>query len=268
LAANCGAWRIVSGIGRVVFSTAHGDIETEEAMSPIRTVLRLVLVVGVAIAGVQALATLLVDPAEAACRTRDCVERQQSHARAWWYHRRGPSPGGPQTAKHKGHPYQYNPDAMPVSPHGPSQRPPNPTLASPNAIPVSPSGPAISNSPGASQFSPYGPSRGSGGGQYSPASLQGPNTAPADGRGLQDLSVRRVPSGGSNPASANLPPPNPSSTSPNAANSNSASPNQNPELTAVTVCMTQKGSCPMQRDVGTPCQCKDAQGHVYDGVVR
>jgi hypothetical protein len=229
-------------------------------MSTIRTVLRPVIVLGVAIAGVQALAALVVDPAQAACRTRECAQREHSHVSSWWYHRRGPSSNGPQTAKHKDHHYQYTPDPMQVSPHGPSQRPPNSTLASPKAIPISPSGPAISTSPGSGQFSPYGPSRGAGGGQS--------NTSPADGRGLQDLSVRRVPSGGNNPASASLPPPNPNETSPNSASPNTNNPDPNSALTAVTVCMTQKGSCPMQRDVGTPCQCKDAQGQIYDGVVR
>jgi hypothetical protein len=32
--------------------------------------------------------------------------------------------------------------------------------------------------------------------------------------------------------------------------------------------MTSAGSCAMERDVGTPCQCKDMQGNVYDGIVK
>jgi hypothetical protein len=39
-------------------------------------------------------------------------------------------------------------------------------------------------------------------------------------------------------------------------------------LRAVTVCMTSAGACPMERDVGTACQCKDMQGNVYDGIVK
>jgi hypothetical protein len=39
-------------------------------------------------------------------------------------------------------------------------------------------------------------------------------------------------------------------------------------LKAVTVCMTPAGSCPMERDVGTACQCQDMQGNVYDGIVK
>jgi hypothetical protein len=34
------------------------------------------------------------------------------------------------------------------------------------------------------------------------------------------------------------------------------------------ICATRSGSCPMQRQVGTPCQCKDTQGHVFDGIAR
>jgi hypothetical protein len=32
--------------------------------------------------------------------------------------------------------------------------------------------------------------------------------------------------------------------------------------------MTPAGSCPLERDVGTACQCKDMQGNVYDGIVK
>jgi len=34
------------------------------------------------------------------------------------------------------------------------------------------------------------------------------------------------------------------------------------------VCVTRSGSCPMQRTLGSPCQCKDAQGHLYEGTAR
>jgi hypothetical protein len=33
-------------------------------------------------------------------------------------------------------------------------------------------------------------------------------------------------------------------------------------------CATRAGSCPMRRQIGTPCQCKDRQGQVFDGQAR
>jgi hypothetical protein len=32
--------------------------------------------------------------------------------------------------------------------------------------------------------------------------------------------------------------------------------------------MTRAGSCPMERDIGTACQCKDPRGNLYDGIVK
>jgi len=61
---------------------------------------------------------------------------------------------------------------------------------------------------------------------------------------------------------------NRSSTSGSGATNNATTSNTTADLTAVTVCMTRAGSCPMERDVGTACQCKDGQGNVYDGIVK
>lgn len=50
--------------------------------------------------------------------------------------------------------------------------------------------------------------------------------------------------------------------------------NAYPLSTAVTApglgnaCATRVGSCPMRRQIGTPCQCKNRQGQVFDGQAR
>jgi len=118
--------------------------------------------------------------------------------------------------------------------------------STPSPMPVSPRNPNIMNTPSASMIRPHGPV--TQGASYTRTSLQPSGPPAGEGGGRSDASSNRSPGGN------NLQPP--------------AKPSPNGELTAVTVCVTSRGSCSMQRDVGTACQCKDDQGHVYDGVVR
>jgi hypothetical protein len=105
------------------------------------------------------------------------------------------------------------------------------------------------------------PSLGSGPGQFTtadtPASTSGGGT-----RSLNYLGSNRAPGGGVGTTSGQA--------TPNATSKGgTAVPNtRTTTLRAVTECMTSAGSCPMERDVGTACQCKDMQGHVYDGIVK
>ncbi len=110
----------------------------------------------------------------------------------------------------------------------------------PNSAAVSPHGPAGITNPSGASFSPYGPGGGGGSGQYTTTGFPG-SSEQLSGPG----SPRSVP-GGSAPAK----------------------PTSGPVLTAVAACVTPKGSCPMQRDLGTACQCKDQQGNLYDGIMK
>jgi len=101
----------------------------------------------------------------------------------------------------------------------------------------------------------FSPGLGGGSGQFSAANAPAGNSFSGPSRSLNPTDAgNRRPSGG------------PSTTG--AATSNGTNARSLPPLTAVTVCMTRAGSCPMDRETGTACQCKDAQGNVYDGVVQ
>jgi hypothetical protein len=95
----------------------------------------------------------------------------------------------------------------------------------------------------------------SGGGNLS--SGLAPASPASSGGGSGQFTSASVPAGG---PSAGGPSTAGAATTPNAASTST--------LTAVTVCMTPAGACPMERDVGTECQCRDAQGNVYDGIVK
>jgi hypothetical protein len=101
----------------------------------------------------------------------------------------------------------------------------------------------------------FSPGLGGGSGQFTAANAPASNSFSGPSRSLNptDTGIRRQ-SGGSSTTGA--------------ATSNGANARSLPPLTAVTVCMTRAGSCPMDREIGTACQCKDVQGNVYDGVVQ
>jgi hypothetical protein len=218
--------------------TAHGAVEAEETMSRIRSVLRSAIVLGAVVAGVSALDLVLATPAAARCFGYGCGYRY--HARPTYpaYVRRAAMPRwsiAPWQRRHAA-PVQRNPTAASISPHGCKhcyQR-------NPNAAAVSPHGPTGITNPSGASFSPYGPGGGGGSGQYTTTGFPG-SSEQLSGPG----STRSAP-GGSAPAK----------------------PTSGPVLTAVAACVTPKGSCPMQRDLGTACQCKDQQGNLYDGIMK
>jgi hypothetical protein len=109
------------------------------------------------------------------------------------------------------------------------------------------------------------PPSGGGPGQFTTAN--GPANTPGGGsRSLNDPASNRPSSGGSGATNGQATS-NATTQSANKANT-SASNTRTTTLKAVTVCMTSAGSCPMERDVGSACQCKDTQGNVYDGIVK
>jgi hypothetical protein len=107
---------------------------------------------------------------------------------------------------------------------------------------------------------------GSGPGQLTAAGTPA-NTSVGGVRSLNDPGSNRSSTGGT---SATRTETTPNATTQGSVKGNTTAPNTKPTttLTAVTVCMTPAGSCPMERDVGTPCQCKDVQGNIYDGIIK
>ena len=229
------AWRALA-IGHP--RTAHSAVEAEETMSRIRTVLRSAIVLGAVVAGVSALDLVLATPAAARCFGYGCGYRYHARPAYPAHVRRGAMPRwsmAPGQRRH-GVPVQRNPASASVSPHGCTQC----RQRTPNSAAVSPHGPAGITNPSGASFSPYGPGGGGGSGQFTTTGLPG-SSEQLSGPG----SLRSAP-GGSAPAK----------------------PTSSPVLTAVAACVTPKGSCPMQRDLGTACQCKDQQGNLYDGIMK
>jgi hypothetical protein len=241
------AWRALA-IGHP--RTAHSAVEAEETMSRIRTVLRSAIVLGVVAAGVSALDLVLATPAAARCFGHGCAYRYHARPAYPAYVRRAAMPRwsmAPGQRRH-GAPVQRNPTAASFSPHGCKhcyQR-------NPNAATVSPHGPAGISNPSGASFSPHGSGGGGGSGQYTTTGLPGSSNGQLSGPG----SSRSAPAGTG--ASAQGVPGGAAPTKPAS----------NPTLTAVAACVTPKGSCPMQRDLGTACQCKDQQGNFYDGIMK
>ena len=128
-----------------------------------------------------------------------------------------------------------------------------------------PGGGAVGGGNGPSGLAATPPSSSGGGpGQFTTAGA--PANDPAGTRSLNGPGSNRPSSGG---ASATKTETAPNTTTQNTTKGNMAAPSTTTTtLTAVTVCMTRAGSCPMERDIGTACQCKDARGNVYDGNVK
>jgi len=228
------AWRALA-IGHP--RTAHGAFEAEETMSRIRTVLRSAIVLGAVVAGVSALDLVLATPAAARCFGYGCGYRYHARpAYPVYFRRAAPRWSMAPGQRRHGVPVQRNPASASVSPHGCTQC----RQRTPNSAAVSPHGPAGITNPSGASFSPYGPGGGGGSGQYTTTGFPG-SSEQLSGPG----SPRSVP-GGSAPAK----------------------PTSGPVLTAVAACEPPKGSCPMQRDLGTACQCKDQQGNLYDGIMK
>ena len=246
-----------------------------------RLVLRSVIVLGVATAGIPTLGTLLATPAAAFCLGFRC-----GGFGGFGFHA-GPSmlarPMSPSLA------VPANQAARLHVPHSISSTAALRTkTASPNAgssgtshhscptcrrltIPkqnndINPGGPAtfVSASPGGSGQGAAGGGNftsglasGSGGGgggtgQFSSASAPG-NGQSTTSRALNDPAATSRSSTGGSALTRSQSAPSTTSTA---------------TLSAVTVCMTRAGSCPMERDIGSACQCKDTQGNIYDGVVK
>jgi hypothetical protein len=215
-------------------------------MPRIRTILRSAIVLGAVVAGVSALDLVLATPAAARCFGYGCAYRYHARPAYPVYFRRA-APRWSMTRRH-GVPVQRNPSAASFSTHGCKhcyQR-------NPNAATVSPHGPAGISNPSGASFSPQGPGGGGGSGQYTTSGLPGASNGQLSGPG----SSRNPPAGPG--ASAKDVPGGAAPTKPAA----------NPTLTAVAACVTPKGSCAMQRDLGTACQCKDQQGNLYDGIMK
>jgi hypothetical protein len=212
-------------------------------MSTFTSALRAIFALSIAVAGVQAIGALLGGPAEASCKGQGCASGHRS-APSWTS--RGPSTSsGQPSARYKAHPYQYNPNAMSVSPRGPLKTS-HPVQLNPHAIPVSPNGPNIqANVPGIN-IAPRGPT---------PTAATGvPGPSVTDARGPSNVARPAE----YNPASAAMPPVRSPDTVPSSGT-----------LTAVRACVTQQGSCAMpERPLATPCQCRDQQGRTYDGIVK
>jgi hypothetical protein len=226
--------------------TAHGAFEAEETMSRIRTVLRSAIVLGVVAAGVSALDLVLATPAAARCFGYGCGYRHYARPAYPAYVRRAAMPRwsiAPWQRRHAA-PVQRNPTAASSSSHGCKQCR---YQRNPNAATVSPHGPAGISNPSGASFSPYG-SGGGGSGQYTTTGFPGSSNGQLSGPG----SPRSAPAG----------------TGASATGVPGGSAATNPVLTAVAACVTPRGSCAMQRDLGTACQCKDQQGNSYDGIMK
>jgi hypothetical protein len=251
------AWRAVA-IGHP--RTDHGAFEAEETMSRIRTVLRSAIVLGVVAAGVSALDLLLAPPAAAWCYGYGCY---RYHARPAYpaYFRRAAMPRWSMAPWQRRHvaPVQSNSTASTSSSHGCKQC----RQRNPNAATVSPHGPSGGATSSGAGFSPYGSGSGGGGygsgdgggggsGQYTTSGYPGSSNGQVSGPGSP-----RSASTGTGASATGVP-----------GGSAPAKPTSGPVLTAVAACVTQKGSCPMQRDLGTACQCKDQQGNLYDGIMK
>jgi hypothetical protein len=97
----------------------------------------------------------------------------------------------------------------------------------------------------------------------------GHSAGPAHGASGKPVTTARAPASGRitpyqyTPPAATVSPHGPPGTASAAAG---------PALASVSglsnICATRSGSCPMRRQVGTPCQCKDTQGRVFDGIAR
>ena len=128
------------------------------------------------------------------------------------------------------------------------------------------SGPGTSRGNGPSGLAAVPPSSsGAGPGQFTTSG--GPvNDSPGARRSL-DPGSNRPSTGGASATKQTETTQN--TTTQNTTKANTTAPDtKTTALTAVTVCMTRAGSCPMERDIGTACQCKDAQGNRYDGIVK
>jgi hypothetical protein len=128
------------------------------------------------------------------------------------------------------------------------------------------SGPGTSRGNTTSGLAPMpSPSSGGGPGQFTTAGGSA-NDSPGT-RSLNGPASNRPSTGG---AGATRTETTPNATTQGTVKGNTTAPNTQPTatLTAVTVCMTRAGSCPMERDAGTACQCKDGQGNVYDGIIK
>jgi uncharacterized membrane protein YgcG len=246
------AWRAVA-MGHP--QTAHGAIEAEETMSRIRTVLRSAIVLGVVAAGVSALDLLLATPAAAWCFGYGCGYRYHARPAYPAYFRRAAMPHWSMAPWQRPHgaSVQTNPTASTSSSHGCKQC----RQRNPNAATVSPHGPAGGANPSGASFSPYG--SGGGGGGY--------GAGGGGGSGQYTTSGYPGSSSGNRP-SQTAPTGTGASTTGAPGGSAATKPASNPVLTAVAACVTPKGSCPMQRDLGTACQCKDQQGNLYDGIMK
>lgn len=135
---------------------------------------------------------------------------------------------------------------------------------------VSPGGPSSVGSAGGANFGGFSGLNQSGGNVTSGLA---PNPPASSGSGSGEYSAASVPANASSGPIRSLNDPaatNRSSARGSAVTRSLPAANAAPTatLTAVTVCMTRAGSCPMDREVGTACQCKDTQGNVYDGVVK
>jgi hypothetical protein len=256
------AWRAVA-IGHP--RTDHGAFEAEETMSRIRTVLRSAIVLGVVAAGVSALDLLLATPAAARCFGYGCGYRYHARPAYPAYFRRAAMPRWSMAPWQRRH---GNPMASTSSSHGCKhcyQR-------NPNAATVSPHGPGGGAGPTGASFSPYGSGGGGGGygsgggGRYG-SDGGGGGYASGGGGGGSGQYTTSGSSGGNRPSQSG-PAGTGASTTGVPGGSAATKHGSNPVLTAVAACVTPKGSCPMQRDLGTACQCKDPQGNFYDGIMK
>lgn len=208
-----------------------------------RTVLRSAIVLGAVVAGVSALDLVLATPAAARCFGYGCAYRYHARPAYPAYVRRAAPRWS--MSRRNGVPVQRNPTGASFSPHGCK----NCYQRNPNAATVSPHGPAGISNPSGAGFSPHGSGGGGGSGQYTTTGLPGASSGQLSGPG----SSRNAPASTGASAQGGSAPTKPAS---------------NPVLTAVAACVTPKGSCPMQRDLGTACQCKDQQGNLYDGIMK
>jgi hypothetical protein len=232
-------------------------------MSRIRTLLRSAIVLGVVATGVSALDLLLATPAAAWCYGFGCY---RYHARPAYpaYYRRAAMPRWSMAPwRRHGASVQRNPTASTSSQHGCKhcyQR-------NPNAAAVSPHGPAGGAGPTGASFSPYG-SGGGGGGYGSGGGGRYGSDGGGGGSGQYTTSGSSSGQSGGNRSSQSGPAGTGASATGVPGGSAATKPTSGSVLTAVAACVTPKGSCPMQRDLGTACQCKDQQGNLYDGIMK
>jgi hypothetical protein len=224
-------------IGQKDALNLHGSMshETEEIMSTIRTILRPVFVLGIAVAGVQALGAISAGPAEASCGHRGCAFR--SHAGPSSSFRPGPSIHAPASTGHRIGSQKIgrsnSPAAMQISPHGVTVQ---------------------ANVPGIS-LSPRGPA---------PTLASGPRSPGTD---FDSRGLSRSPQPVDYRPTSTLTPPN--TPTPTQGNPNPSVVKTNGPLTAIPACVTPQGQCVMpQRALGTACQCADQRGNTYNGVVQ